>query len=477
MLFTHTTPAFDLRRNLQRHVHALAPHARRQSVRRVIRQLHRFAAAFETSSPPAPAQKFPAAPPPTPAAHCSTALAGNTILAPASPSSGCQHVAPSATPCFTKPINALQLHARHDRSDIDRLVQRRPNAQRAHPPPHFLRSIFPQRFPAPAIANPRNTPAPDSTRSRRPTLRPRCRDPHLQKSRTETSRPAPAKAACARRRRLSNRAAHFRRSRERNLVHVGVLHQRFARRSVAGHDIHHARRQPTSLQISANASAVSGVNSAGFSTTVFPAASAGAIFHASINNGKFHGMICPTTPHAHSQEIPTPQSAPNPRDDKNAAPPAEYPYRGSRESACRCRSSPAPPAAANVSALAAPAHTNFEPAHARSMLCQPANAPRAAATAASTSAARTLRHFRNAHRPSKDRVVSKYLPSAGSLHSPPIKCPNFRSCPSSHCTDSFAILRRRPALHRHEFFNDAHLVIRSNRDKKIKPSFRTKSAK
>src|SRR5262249_11773950 len=56
--------------------------------------------------------------------------------------------------------------------------------------------------------------------------------------------------------------------------------------------------KPTSLQISAKASAVIGVNSAGFSTTVLPAASAGAIFQASINSGKFQGMICPTTPQA-----------------------------------------------------------------------------------------------------------------------------------------------------------------------------------
>ncbi len=53
---------------------------------------------------------------------------------------------------------------------------------------------------------------------------------------------------------------------------------------------------PTSAQISAKASAVSGVYSAGFSTTVLPAASAGAIFQASISSGKFHGMIWPQTP-------------------------------------------------------------------------------------------------------------------------------------------------------------------------------------
>ncbi len=54
--------------------------------------------------------------------------------------------------------------------------------------------------------------------------------------------------------------------------------------------------RPTSRQISAKAKAVSGVNSAGLSTTVLPMARAGAIFQASISRGKFQGMICPTTP-------------------------------------------------------------------------------------------------------------------------------------------------------------------------------------
>lgn len=54
--------------------------------------------------------------------------------------------------------------------------------------------------------------------------------------------------------------------------------------------------RPASAESSANSSAVSEVNSAGFSTTVLPAASAGAIFQASISSGKFHGMICPITP-------------------------------------------------------------------------------------------------------------------------------------------------------------------------------------
>ena len=49
-------------------------------------------------------------------------------------------------------------------------------------------------------------------------------------------------------------------------------------------------------QTSAKRSAVSGVVEAGFSTTVLPAARAGAIFHASMRSGKFHGITCPTTP-------------------------------------------------------------------------------------------------------------------------------------------------------------------------------------
>ena len=40
----------------------------------------------------------------------------------------------------------------------------------------------------------------------------------------------------------------------------------------------------------------SGASDAGFSTTVLPATSAGASFHAGIAAGKFHGVMRPTTP-------------------------------------------------------------------------------------------------------------------------------------------------------------------------------------
>ena len=53
---------------------------------------------------------------------------------------------------------------------------------------------------------------------------------------------------------------------------------------------------PASAISPASRSAVSGVCSAGLSTTQFPVARAGPSFHAAISSGKFHGMIWPTTP-------------------------------------------------------------------------------------------------------------------------------------------------------------------------------------
>ena len=53
---------------------------------------------------------------------------------------------------------------------------------------------------------------------------------------------------------------------------------------------------PTSRINSAKRKLVSGVNSLGFRTIVFPAARAGPIFQLQNINGKFHGTIAPTTP-------------------------------------------------------------------------------------------------------------------------------------------------------------------------------------
>lgn len=54
--------------------------------------------------------------------------------------------------------------------------------------------------------------------------------------------------------------------------------------------------KPASLMSSAILSADKGVYSAGFKTTVHPAASAGASFQLIIKAGKFHGIMAATTP-------------------------------------------------------------------------------------------------------------------------------------------------------------------------------------
>ena len=54
--------------------------------------------------------------------------------------------------------------------------------------------------------------------------------------------------------------------------------------------------RPASVRISDSAIALSGVSSAGLSTTVQPVSSAGASFAAVSEKGTFQGTIAPTTP-------------------------------------------------------------------------------------------------------------------------------------------------------------------------------------
>jgi len=54
--------------------------------------------------------------------------------------------------------------------------------------------------------------------------------------------------------------------------------------------------KPAASAISPSSRAVRGVSCAGLSTTVQPAASAGATFQQARLRGKFHGTIAPTTP-------------------------------------------------------------------------------------------------------------------------------------------------------------------------------------
>ncbi len=64
--------------------------------------------------------------------------------------------------------------------------------------------------------------------------------------------------------------------------------------------------RPATSAIFSSSSAVSGVSSAGLSTIVLPAASAGATFQEAIVSGKFHGTIRPTTPSGSRKVMSTP---------------------------------------------------------------------------------------------------------------------------------------------------------------------------
>ena len=62
---------------------------------------------------------------------------------------------------------------------------------------------------------------------------------------------------------------------------------------------------PASAASSARRSAVSGDCSAGFSTTLFPVASAGPTFQLAIRSGKFQGTTAPTTPSGSRTSVTT----------------------------------------------------------------------------------------------------------------------------------------------------------------------------
>ena len=63
-----------------------------------------------------------------------------------------------------------------------------------------------------------------------------------------------------------------------------------------GRTVNTSSGKPASSASSPSRIAVSGVSSAGLSTTVLPAASAGAKPQPAIGIGKFHGTMTPTTP-------------------------------------------------------------------------------------------------------------------------------------------------------------------------------------
>ncbi len=94
-----------------------------------------------------------------------------------------------------------------------------------------------------------------------------------------------------------DRTPSGRRPRERDLVDVGMRDERLPDpRAKARKDVEHTVGKVELLDHRHEGQAETGVSSAGLSTTVFPAASAGQTFQAIIVIGEFHGMMAATTP-------------------------------------------------------------------------------------------------------------------------------------------------------------------------------------
>src|SRR2546429_4895425 len=143
-----------------------------------------------------------------------------------------------------QPLDALELHARDDGANVDSFIERQANSQRVHAVLHladqFVRAALLHQQPRAGAAN-------------LPLVEPDAVDQAfhgaiqvgvLKNDERGLTAKFERKLLVALRRSLANRASHFCRPRERNLIDVGMLHQCFAGRSVAGDDVHDAGRQP-----------------------------------------------------------------------------------------------------------------------------------------------------------------------------------------------------------------------------------------
>ena len=86
------------------------------------------------------------------------------------------------------------------------------------------------------------------------------------------------------------------RPREGDLVGAGVGDEVLADLAAAGDDVHHAGRDPGLVEGLGEHEVVEGASGGGLTTTVQPAARAGATFHADSVTGAFHGTMAATTP-------------------------------------------------------------------------------------------------------------------------------------------------------------------------------------
>ena len=226
----------ELRRHLQRHVDVLAPHARCQAIDRIIGQLNRFLGSAESHRCENRAEDFllrddrrrmhiaqkSRGEIETPRGQHNLRLPAGRAIRHAL----CHHA-----------FDAIQLHARDDGADIDRLIERGSDAQGAH----ALANLGHQRL--------RDALLHEQARTRAAHLslvEPDSIDETFDRAvevgifedderRFPTQFERKAFVACGGR--VANRASHFGRPSERNLIDIRMPHQRLAGRPVSGNDV------------------------------------------------------------------------------------------------------------------------------------------------------------------------------------------------------------------------------------------------
>src|SRR2546426_1816202 len=139
-----------------------------------------------------------------------------------------------------QPLDALELHSRDDGANVDGFVQRRTDSQRIHAILNLADQL---------VCDALLHQEPGTRAANLPLIEPDAVDEPFhgaiqigvfKNDEWRFSAKFERKFLVALRRRLANRAPHFRRTCERNLIDVGMPHQRFAGRSVASDDVHDA---------------------------------------------------------------------------------------------------------------------------------------------------------------------------------------------------------------------------------------------
>ena len=239
-------PGLQLRGDMQRDIDAFTPHARRQAIDRVVRKLHRLAGrakrhrrengtenlflGHDGSRMHVAQQRR---------REIKTAGRHRERRLPARGAFG--------DPLVHQALDALQLHAGDNRSDINGLVERRPDAQRAH----AVADLGDQRLCDALLHQQARTGAahfslvePDSVDQ---SLHGAVQVGVFENNERGFAAQFQRKPLVALRRSFADGAPHFGGAGEGDLVHAGVLHQRFAGRAVSGDDIDDACGEPDLL--------------------------------------------------------------------------------------------------------------------------------------------------------------------------------------------------------------------------------------